>query len=86
MKAGIYITEAQNMTRALAKLALQRVGEDCVLILDGDDQAQVDLPQYEGYNNGLKKVSEVFRGQDFYGEITLKNIYRSKIGKIAEAI
>lgn len=86
MRAGIYITEAQNMTRALAKLALQRAGEDCIFILDGDDQAQVDLPQYEGYNNGLRRISEVFRGKDFYGEITLKNIYRSKISEIAENI
>jgi predicted ribonuclease YlaK len=36
MKAGIYITEAQNMNIDLMKLALQRVGEDSIVILDGD--------------------------------------------------
>ena len=34
---------------------------------------------YAGEHNGLRRVSKVFRGQDFYSEVTLKNIYRSKI-------
>jgi len=67
MKAGIYITEAQNLTIDLMKLALQRIGEDSICILDGDNEAQVDLGLYAGSNNGLKRVSEVFRGQPFYG-------------------
>jgi phosphate starvation-inducible protein PhoH len=36
MRAGIYITEAQNMDIGLMKLALQRIGEDSICILDGD--------------------------------------------------
>lgn len=80
----IYITEAQNMDSDLMKLALQRVGDDCQVILNGDDNAQVDLDMYAGEHNGLRRVSKVFRGQDFYSEVTLKNIYRSKIAKIAE--
>lgn len=84
MRAGIYITEAQNMNIDLMKLALQRVGEDSIVILDGDDNAQVDLNTYSGSNNGLKRVSKVFRGESIYGETTLKNIYRSKIANIAE--
>lgn len=66
------------------KLALQRIGEDSICIVDGDYNAQVDLKQYSGANNGMKRMSEVFRGQDFYGEVELKNIYRSKIAMIAE--
>jgi predicted ribonuclease YlaK len=68
------------------KLLLQRVGEDSVCIIDGDDKTQVDLPQFKGSNNGMKAASKVFRGHDIYGEVTLKNIYRSKIARIAEAI
>lgn len=83
MKAGIYITEAQNLNVELMKLALQRIGEDSICILDGDNETQVDLNTYAGDNNGLKRVSEVFRGQPFYGEITLKTIHRSKIANIA---
>ena len=84
MSAGVYITEAQNMDISLMKLALQRIGEDSVCIIDGDYNAQVDLSQYAGSNNGMRRMSEVFRGQDFYGEIELQNIYRSRISQIAE--
>lgn len=84
MNAGVYITEAQNMDISLMKLALQRISEDSICIIDGDYHAQVDLAQYAGDNNGMKRMSEVFRGYDFYGEVELKNIYRSRIAKIAE--
>lgn len=86
MNAGIYISEAQNLDRTLIKLALQRVGEDCVCIIDGDERSQVDLPAYQGANNGMKRVSKIFRGKPIYGEVQLNNIYRSQIAKIAEAI
>jgi phosphate starvation-inducible protein PhoH len=38
MSAGIYITEAQNLDISLMKLALQRIGEDSICIIDGDDK------------------------------------------------
>lgn len=84
MRAGIYITEAQNMDISLMKLALQRIGADCIAVIEGDDKAQVDNPSYDGSNNGMRRMSEVFRGQDVYGEVMLKNIYRSKIAAIAD--
>ena len=84
MCAGVYITEAQNMDVSLMKLALQRIGEDSICIIDGDYNTQCDMPQYEGSNNGMRRMSKIFRGQDFYGEIELKNIYRSKIALIAD--
>lgn len=86
MRAGIYITEAQNMDVELMKLALQRIGEDCICILDGDSEAQVDSNLYAGDNNGLRRVSQVFRGEDIYGEVTLPNIYRSRIATIAQKL
>ena len=85
-RAGVYITEAQNMDISLMKLALQRVGEDSNVIIDGDYNAQVDLAQYAGDNNGMRRMSEVFRGHNFYGEVELQNIYRSKIARVAEAM
>ena len=84
MNAAVYITEAQNTSVDLMKLALQRIGSDSICILDGDDTIQVDLNLYEGSNNGLRRVSEVFRGQEYYGEVTLKNVKRSKIAAQAE--
>lgn len=84
MRAGIYVTEAQNLSVSLMKLILQRVGEDCFIILDGDMDCQVDLDEFEGRNNGMRRVSEVFRGQDFYGEVELQIIHRGKIAARAD--
>lgn len=86
MNAGIYITEAQNLDRDLIKLALQRIGEDCICIIDGDEKTQVDDVAFAGANNGMRRMSKIFRGHDVYGEIELKKIYRSKIAEIAENI
>lgn len=84
MRAGIYITEAQNMDISLMKLALQRIGEDCVCIIDGDERTQVDDYHFSGSNNGMRRVSEVFRGEEIYGEVELQKIYRSRIAEIAD--
>lgn len=84
MKAGIYISEAQNLDIALMKLALQRIGEDSICIIDGDPLTQVDDESFAGNNNGMRRASQVFRGSDIYGEIELKNIHRSKIASIAQ--
>ena len=84
MRAGIYISEAQNLDIELMKLTLQRIGEDGICIIDGDCKAQVDDIHFAGSNNGMKRASKVYRGEKVYGEITLKNIYRSEIAKIAE--
>ena len=86
MNAAIYISEAQNLDIELMRLALQRIGEDSICILDGDSNAQVDLSMYAGRNNGMKRVSKVFRGADVYGEVTLQKIHRSKIADLAQKL
>ena len=84
MKAGIYISEAQNMDVELMKLTLQRIGEDSICIIDGDCKTQVDDIHFAGSNNGMRRASQVYRGEDVYGEVTLKNINRSRVAMIAE--
>ena len=84
MNAGIYISEAQNMDVSLMKLALQRIGEDSICIIDGDEKTQVDDISFAGNNNGMKRVSKIFRDTDVYGEVELRKIHRSKIAQIAE--
>ena len=86
MKAGIYVTEAQNMDIELMRLALQRIGEDCICILDGDDASQVDMDMYAGSNNGMKRVSEVFRGTPWYSEVRLPQVLRSDIAALADKL
>lgn len=71
MRAGVYISEAQNLDVNLMKLALQRIGEDSVCIIDGDFKTQVDDINFSGANNGMKRLSQVFRGAEFYGQINL---------------
>lgn len=84
MNAGIWISEAQNLDISLMKLALQRLGEDSICIIDGDQKTQVDDMHFAGDNNGMKRASEVFRNTEVYGEITMKKVYRSRIAEIAE--
>ena len=84
MNAIVYIVESQNLDVDLMKLAIQRVSNDCKLIIDGDNNSQVDMIAYEGMNNGMSRVSEIFKGKDFYGEVELKKIHRSKIAEIAD--
>jgi predicted ribonuclease YlaK len=84
MNAGVYITEAQNLDIELMKLALQRIGEDSICIIDGDYNTQVDDVHFAGSNNGMRRASKIFKGEDVYGEITLRKIHRSRIAEIAE--
>ena len=86
MNAAIYISEAQNLDVELMRLALQRIGEDSICIIDGDDKTQVDMSLYAGKYNGMKRVSKIFRGADFYGEVMLRNIHRSRIAALAQEL
>lgn len=83
--SGVYIMEAQNLNVNLMKLILQRIGEDCVCIIDGDRFAQTDMLSYE-LENGMKRVSDLFKGRNFFGQVDLQNIHRSKIAKIADKL
>lgn len=84
MKAGVYISEAQNLDITLMKLGLQRVGSDCICIIDGDMETQVDDIHFTGINNGMKRASKVYRGADIFGQVELRNIHRSKIAQLAQ--
>ena len=82
-KAIIWFLESQNLDRELMELGLSRIGNDCKGIIDGDYSGQVDMDAYAGYNNGMRRVSKVFRGLPFYGEVELRNVHRSKIAEYA---
>lgn len=84
-KTIVWILEAQNLTKGLMKLGLQRISENTKVIIDGDYHAQVDKDVY-ATDNGMKRMSEVFRGTDLYGEVELQNIYRSRVAYIADCM
>jgi PhoH-like ATPase len=78
-----WIVEAQNLTSELLKLGLQRISEDAKVIVDGDYHLQVDKEIYAA-ENGMKRMSEVFRGTGLYGEIELQNVWRSRLADLAD--
>ena len=84
--SGVYISEAQNLDIDMMQLALTRIGENSICIIDGDDKTQVDSPAYAGIHNGMKRVSKVFRNTDIYGEIELQYVHRSKVADLARKL
>lgn len=82
--AIVWVVECQNLDVSLAKLALERIGETTKMILDGDFHAQVDDRAYEGSRNGMKRISEVFKGEDYYGEVELQKVFRSRVAEKAQ--
>ena len=81
--SGVYIMESQNLTDNLLRMLLQRIGEDSKVIVDGDYNEQVDMEVYKE-RNGMRIMSQAFRGESLFGQIELKQIHRSKIAQIAD--
>ena len=81
--SGVYIMEGQNYDTVLMRMLLQRIGNECQVIIDGDREEQTDLDIYEN-DNGMKKVSQVFRGEKIFGQVDLQKIERDEIARIAE--
>jgi PhoH-like ATPase len=82
-KTIVWMLESQNLTADLLKLGLQRITENTKVIVDGDYEAQVDKDVY-ATNNGMKRMSEIFRGTELYGEIELQNVWRSQLADLAD--
>jgi PhoH-like ATPase len=79
----VWILEAQNLTSDLMKLGLQRIAENTKVVVDGDYHAQVDKDAYSS-DNGMKRMSEVFRGTELYGEVELQQVHRSRVAELAD--
>ena len=82
----LWITECQNTSIDLIKLCLTRVSDEAKIIIEGDYTSQVDSFVFEGTNNGLKRVIEVFSGHEEFGYVQLQNIWRSKIAELCELL
>lgn len=81
----VYFTEAQNTSRYLMQLFLQRQNDNSKICVEGDTK-QVDSSSFENGLNGLTRAIEVFLGEDYAGHVRLENIYRGRIAKRAELI
>ena len=82
----MYITEAQNLSIDLIKLAVQRPAEGSKIIIEGDPYTQVDKNYFAGELNGLRRLIEVYSGTENFAHVFLPNIYRSKIAEKAELL
>lgn len=82
-KVCVWIPESQNLTKELMRLAGQRVGTNTKLILDGDYTTQIDATIFEK-DNGMKRLSEVLRGNHLFGEIELQNVWRSELAELLQ--
>lgn len=84
----MYITEAQNLSIDLIKLAIQRCAEGSKIIIEGDPFTQVDREAFQDASNGLKRVIKVFAGDEVndFSYIHLSQIYRSRIAEKAEEL
>ena len=79
----LYITEAQNISIDLMRVALQRCAAGSKIIIEGDPAAQIDK-FYD--NNGLKRIIKVFHGFEGYSHVHLERIYRSRLAEKAEEL
>lgn len=84
--SSLYITEAQNLNKDLMQLAIQRAADGCKIFIEGDPTTQLDSWAYEGDNNGMLKLIEVFSGHKEFCNINLNTVYRSKVAEIAEGM
>lgn len=82
----LWITEGQNTSIDLIKLCLSRVSSGAKVIVEGDYESQTDSHLFEGENNGLKRMVEVFKDHEEFGYVQLQNVWRSKIAMLADKL
>lgn len=82
----LWITESQNTSIDLIKLCLSRVSSGAKVFIEGDYLSQVDSNAFDGNNNGLKRMIDVFKGHEEFGYIQLQNVWRSRIAELCELL
>ena len=80
----IYVSEGQNITTEIAKLLLGRVGENSVLIINGDTH-QTDHKIYER-DNAILKMIERLTGNKLFGYVYLSQTLRSATANLANLL
>lgn len=81
----VIIDEAQEMTPHLAKLMLTRAGQGAKFVMIGDpSDNQIDNVFVDSKSNGLVYVVEKMKPYRITGHVTLEEVERSPLAKIAE--
>lgn len=76
-----YVTESQNLDIYTLKTIIQRCKSGCKQIYEGDiiEQRDTDIQ-----DTGIKRLIEVFKGNEHFGCVKLKNNYRSELSGLAD--
>ncbi len=83
--AMVIIDEAQEITPHLAKLMLTRAGHGAKFVMIGDpSDNQIDNTLVDSKSNGLVYVIEKMKSYAITGHISLEEVERSPLAKIAE--
>ncbi|HWQ78649.1 MAG TPA: PhoH family protein [Anaerovoracaceae bacterium] len=83
--AMVIIDEAQEMTPHLAKLMLTRAGQGAKFVMIGDpSDNQIDNTLVDSKSNGLVYVIEKMKSYEITGHVSLEEVERSPLAKIAE--
>ena len=83
--AMVIIDEAQEITPHLAKLMLTRAGQGAKFVMIGDpSDNQIDNTLVDSKSNGLVYVIEKMKPFEITGHISLEEVERSPLAKIAE--
>lgn len=75
------VTESQNLDVYTLKTIIQRCKSGCKQIYEGDIIEQKDT---NIQNIGMNRLIDVFKGNESFGCVKLKNNYRSKLSELAD--
>lgn len=79
--AIVMVTEAQNLDTYTLKTIIQRCKSGCKQIYEGDIIEQKDVSLND---NGISRMIEIFKGNNEFGCVKLKNNYRSPFCELAD--
>jgi PhoH-like ATPase len=83
--AIVIVDEAQEITPHLAKLMLTRAGMNSKFVFLGDpSDNQIDNLMVDSRSNGLVYVIDKMKECDITGHVTLRQVERSKLARLAE--
>jgi PhoH-like ATPase len=80
----VFVSEAQNIDRAIAALIVARIGEGSILIVEGDLR-QSDKVIFEK-ESGICAMAEALKGDYEFGMVTLKKNERSRFASLSDLI
>lgn len=77
----IIVSESQSLTKEHVALLLGRVGENSIIIFEGD-LSQIDKKVFED-NSGIKALEQILFGNELFGWVHLDKTERSRVANLS---